>query len=330
MQIQVVGSWLEYTRRWKLIGGKNEFQGVCSTIGRVIALKGYTLNISSLDPRTADYWAAKGYISAINTGNRDSIGKIIVYASKNKLDLIHQSDIFKDYPYIFSFKIFNSFWESMLNSTQDSNMTIIIGGTKGTFLVGLIAIMMNKKLIPITSFGGASLEIAQMKYMGAGMKIITQFAINSEDLSNNIIQLISPKVFIIHGRDEDWKKLKHFLNNAGVNVLVLEEQFMGGLTIPEKLEYIASQSDFAIALVTPDDIGSLRNSNNFEYRARQNVMLEIGWFWGKLGRERIIILQKRGTKIPSDLQGIEVIKYDKLNKNILNWIYKKLVKFGIL
>jgi predicted nucleotide-binding protein len=56
-----------------------------------------------------------------------------------------------------------------------------------------------------------------------------------------------------------------------------------------------------------------------EYRqSRPNVFFELGWFYGRIGRENVCILFKEGTKIHSDLNGISLIQFDKdiSNKNL--------------
>jgi hypothetical protein len=77
----------------------------------------------------------------------------------------------------------------------------------------------------------------------------------------------------------------------------------------------ASEVDAAIALGTPDDFGGLNASGDFrettEMRARQNVWLEVGWFWGRLGRGRVLILFRGDVAFPSDLSGIEAYKYSR-------------------
>ena len=60
-----------------------------------------------------------------------------------------------------------------------------------------------------------------------------------------------------------------------------------------------------IALLSPDDL-----QNDGTARARQNVILEIGYFIGKLGREKVRLLRRGDTNIPSDLQGILYDNYD--------------------
>ena len=72
------------------------------------------------------------------------------------------------------------------------------------------------------------------------------------------------------------------------------------------------QVDAAIALVTPDDRGGLRTDSDagLRGRARQNVWVEVGWFWGRLGRARVLLLGKKGVELPSDLSGLLVGQFD--------------------
>jgi len=96
------------------------------------------------------------------------------------------------------------------------------------------------------------------------------------------------------------------LTRAWVSNLVLHEQPDKGRNVFEKLVEEGKESNYAIALLTPDDLlesGSLR--------ARQNVILEIGYFIGKLGRERVRLLVRGDIEIPSDLHGILYTRYDE-------------------
>ena len=113
-------------------------------------------------------------------------------------------------------------------------------------------------------------------------------------------------VFIVHGHDNELKReLQLLLQNAGINNVVLHEQVDKGRTIIDKLIGETENAGYAIALLTPDDI-----TNQGLHRARQNVILEIGYFIGKLGKERIRMLTKGDIEIPSDLQGILYEKFD--------------------
>lgn len=113
-------------------------------------------------------------------------------------------------------------------------------------------------------------------------------------------------VFIIHGHDNELKiQLQLLLKTAGVSNFVLHEQADMGRTIIEKLVQETEKAGYAIALLTPDDF-----SKEEKNRARQNVILELGYFLGRIGKERVRMIVRDNVEIPSDLQGILYEKYD--------------------
>ena len=114
------------------------------------------------------------------------------------------------------------------------------------------------------------------------------------------------EVFIVHGHDDEAKEtVARFIENFGIEATILHEQANRGQTIPEKFEEHASEAGFAIILLTPDDVGASKDeTDNPKPRARQNVVLELGYFWGKLGRGRVCVLHKGGVELPSDMQGL--------------------------
>ena len=88
----------------------------------------------------------------------------------------------------------------------------------------------------------------------------------------------------------------------------------------ESLASALDRMDFAIFLLTPDDLARLRGKEHLV--ARDNVVLELGLFIGKLGRPRIFIVLPRGTKdihLPTDLLGLTVADYDanRSDKNLV-------------
>lgn len=111
-------------------------------------------------------------------------------------------------------------------------------------------------------------------------------------------------VFIIHGHDGELKEsVARTLEKFSINPIILSEQENSGQTIIEKFEN-SSDVGCAIALFTADDKVKGKNQSKYQYRARQNVVFETGYFMGKIGRERLIIIADRGIEIPSDLQGV--------------------------
>lgn len=119
------------------------------------------------------------------------------------------------------------------------------------------------------------------------------------------------KVFVVHGHDIAAKEASaRFLEKLGLDAIILHEQPNGGRTVIEKFEMFADVR-FAVVLLTPDDVGHPVNDEEKSLpRARQNVILELGYFLGKLGRKRVAALCTDGVEIPSDYQGIVYIQLD--------------------
>lgn len=117
------------------------------------------------------------------------------------------------------------------------------------------------------------------------------------------------KIFIVHGHDNVKYELKNYLQNTlkCPEPIILSEVSQPGLTIIENFEQVADDAALVFVLVTPDDPQA-----DSSLRARQNVIFELGYFLGKLGRKsgRVIILKKGAVEIPTDIQGILYIDID--------------------
>jgi predicted nucleotide-binding protein len=153
---------------------------------------------------------------------------------------------------------------------------------------------------------------------------------------------LKKKVFISHGKDlKPLNELKEIVAEFGLTPVVLSEQPSGGRTVMEKLE-IYSDVGFAFVLLTPDDLGGyveagskwsrpqrlrkfLRTAHN---RPRQNVVLEFGYFVGKLGRDRVSCLLKKPVEQPSDMQGIVYLSFKESLQEIKGEILKELQEAG--
>lgn len=116
-------------------------------------------------------------------------------------------------------------------------------------------------------------------------------------------QALSRRVFVVHGHDEGAREtVARFLDKIGFEPVILHEQANQGRTVIEKIE---AQADvgFAVVLLTPDDVGCVKDGEP-EPRARQNVLLELGYFLGRLGRSRVCALKRGQVEIPSDFAGV--------------------------
>jgi predicted nucleotide-binding protein len=119
-----------------------------------------------------------------------------------------------------------------------------------------------------------------------------------------------PKIFVVHGHDNEAKtEVARFIERLGFQPLILYEQASKGRTIIEKFE-ANSDVGFAVVLLTPDDEGS-KKGQPAKPRARQNVVLELGYFVGRLGRDRVCALRRGEVEIPSDFDGVVYETYDE-------------------
>ena len=122
---------------------------------------------------------------------------------------------------------------------------------------------------------------------------------------------LTRQVFVVHGRDEGTKdNVARFLETLDLQPVILQDLPNKGRTIIEKFEEYA-QVGFAVILCTPDDIGALATEKeSLVPRPRQNVILEWGFFLGRIGRERACALVKGNVEIPSDYAGVVYIELD--------------------
>jgi len=116
-------------------------------------------------------------------------------------------------------------------------------------------------------------------------------------------------VFLVHGRNHGQKDLvARFLERIGASVVVLHEVANEGRTIIEKFE-LHAHVNYAVVLMSADDVGGAEHAV-LSTRARQNVLLELGFFIGKLGRKRLSVLYETGVELPSDMAGVLYIPFD--------------------
>ena len=123
------------------------------------------------------------------------------------------------------------------------------------------------------------------------------------------------KVFVVYGHDETaLTQLEAMLHRWDLEPLVLLRLPSEGKTVIEKLERYQEDVDFGVVLATPDDQGHVAGKPSEKmFRARQNVVLELGMLLARLGRSRVAILMKRPCQMerPSDIQGLLYINFNE-------------------
>ena len=120
------------------------------------------------------------------------------------------------------------------------------------------------------------------------------------------------KVFIVHGRDDGTKEtIARFVEQLELEAIILHERPNRGRTLITKFREEAEGVGFAIVLMTPDDLGKAKDAGGDRPRARQNVVLELGFFIGALGPARVAAVVRGDIERPSDLDGVVYISFDR-------------------
>ena len=145
-------------------------------------------------------------------------------------------------------------------------------------------------------------------YLEAGIEI------EQTDSESSFSQ--SDKVFVVHGHNETVNlEMARTLEKLGLNAIILREQPNSGQTIIEKFENNAKETNFAVILLTADDkVGNVESC-----RARQNVIFEMGYFMGKLGRSHVMCLLQEGVEKPGDIDGVVYTPIDEVGVEVFSY-----------
>lgn len=175
----------------------------------------------------------------------------------------------------------------------------------------------NKTGIQITLDNGAILNIFDTgKYNIQGKNCDTVsdvLSFKTDKGFSDVHKTGSTKVFVIYGHDTMARtELEAMLRRWGLDPIILDQLPSEGATLIEKLEKYSSNVGFAVVLATPDDEAFPKGrTDEKKYRARQNVVLELGLLLAYLGRSKVAILLKDQDIMerPSDIQGLIYIPF---------------------
>jgi predicted nucleotide-binding protein len=137
-------------------------------------------------------------------------------------------------------------------------------------------------------------------------------------------------VFVVHGHDHSARdELVEMIKSFELVPFVLSELVDSGATIIEKFERYAKRCEFAIILLTPDDKSADKLAKEDIFRARQNVIFEMGWFYAKLGRQKTLLLYKGDVELPSDVTGVLYKKFESSPVELKSILMSSLSAGGI-
>jgi hypothetical protein len=176
-----------------------------------------------------------------------------------------------------------------------------------------------KRSIPL-----ASLEIESVSGMDSRVSVMFYGESDSRSVIERVFDIfetdaqksrlpyeltVKPKIFIGHGRSSLWRDLKdHLHEKHSYEVVAYEVGSRAGHAIRDILEDMLAKSSFAILIMTGED-----QTIDGQFRARQNVVHEIGLFQGRLGFNRAIVLLEDDVEEFSNIHGIEQIRFSKGN-----------------
>jgi Predicted nucleotide-binding protein containing TIR-like domain len=320
MEIGITGSWREEDREvWSLRSDRDVFARACETLGTALAIRGMQIVVGTDSAFTPGRYVVDGYLS-IARGNSDSRrGSIrVISPAREKMPF---ADLYECSPELFIYLPTDhaSTQHVRQRFIAEIGAMITIGGGGGTYQIGLEMKLAKKRLVPIGAFGGASARLLRgLLDSVAAHQLDNLVRLNNPwvpDMASHVLTALGAdepsRILLIHGHAVDRLLLKDWLQNEQLaHPIVMGQEFTAGQTLPEKFEVLATQADAAIALATPDDLGqAVLQPGEQRQRARQNVWVEVGWFWGRLGRPRVLLLVRGDLEIPSDLDGIEYHRY---------------------
>jgi hypothetical protein len=199
-----------------------------------------------------------------------------------------------------------------------------------------VAELLNINFYP--RFAPADEEVREKYWISGKKEMLNLFNTILEELSlfdDREIEIIldvkfSNRIFIVHGHDNEMKvEVTSTLKRLGLEPIILHEYADEGRTIIEKFTDF-SDVNCAIVLLSPDDYGYSKEETpeKAKSRARQNVIFELGFFLGKLGRERVLVIYREinNFEFPSDYSGVLYKSYDKMG----NWKFQIVKELQVI
>lgn len=316
---------------------KENFSIACRELGKEIANKGDFLFVTSDGKETADRYAVDGFVEQIRNKKGDYSKRIYVCRSSD--DEPAFTKCYEDFPDLFDFDLINEIQKdwilNILRLVEKTDTIIVIGGGHKTNVCANAAIIANRKVIPVGSFGGAGRGILHKmrnngKYNNYNIDLRGLDNPWNPILLNNVLKQACPKIFIVHGHDEQTlQELKILLNNEFyLDPIILREKPGSGRTIIKKFEKEAGKASFSFILLTPDDV--VDKAGRIYAQGRPNVIFELGWFYGKLRRENVCILKKKGTNIHTDIEGVSTITFENKIEDYKSEIEIELLEAKII
>lgn len=334
MQVLIVGS----ANHLCPDGEADEFHRACREIGVALAQAGHDLVVGPDKENTAEESVVRGFAeSAVEEcvtlflDSADKAAAIKTIAAEHK-GLQLRLERTKG-PWV----------AGRVAKILRSDCVVTIGGTEGTSQIGHIAPALQRPVLAIGCFGGSSENLwveYEQYYVPLGERDARIYQLSDhwgQGCASLVVEALERlveerlfrfqypphhpfsapsgrRIFVVHGHDHALKdSLVEFLNHLDLQPIVLSDQPKLGRTIIESFEDYSDVA-YAVVLLTADDVGAKKDSSTLRSRARQNCILEMGYFIGNLGRRRVAAIVDSEVEKPSDIEGILYI-----NANTDRW-----------
>lgn len=162
---------------------------------------------------------------------------------------------------------------------------------------------------------------ASIDYFNKSQTKVSKIAQHIKNYFDTGKNRILNNVFVVYGHNHDMRtSIESYIKSIGLNSIDLFNQSLGGIqSVFDALDECADSAECAIVLLSADDIVLDKDNLQMLYRARQNVIFEMGLFLGHLGKNKVIVIYEEHKKFefPSDISGVFYIRYNK--DNTVSW-----------
>ena len=303
--------------------------------GRIKLFDFMTLAVYFIGPSVTDFGKAtiKGYIEDLkkqkNSYQREDT---IEYTKEGGLLVTHASFELID-GLIWATYVYSKIRSELSNDESWINASKMLldlaweqSGYKKDYFMTLPHIKCTKEAVGMMLKHMSKIELRQDNKQQQTSEVAGESIVNQQKDNMFKDAKLTKKIFIVHGHNEAVKeKVARLLEKLKLEPIILHEQPDGGKTIIEKFEANSGDVNFAVILLTGDDLGKAISSDKYNPRARQNVIFEMGYFMGRLSRSHVFMLLEDGVEKPSDLDGIV---YTSLKNDWQRKLVKELKECG--
>jgi sugar/nucleoside kinase (ribokinase family) len=169
-------------------------------------------------------------------------------------------------------------------------------GAGDVFAAGLLApIASDRESIELGTALGMALARHKLRFVGSHghggfANIASHFVARRDEERRG--EATPRAVFVAHGGSPQWRAVKAFVEeDIRLPVYSFESGVWGGTQVTDALDNLLERCGFAVCVLTAEDL-----STDGEWRARQNVVHEVGLFQGRYGFDRVILLVEEGVR----------------------------------